>query len=315
MKIKLLLALVFVSFLTLVISSYKEGPDYNGFYECTGATGVASGCSGTNGGVTCHSNNTTSNNVVIELDSAGSPVKSYYPGHTYTVKLSGTNGTGANLPYFGFQITSVFLAGAGAQGTVQPAGTWDSAAVPSNVRYMQAGPQSCGTCSGYNIPVIEHNTQIPATSGSGGNGTTYVESFTWSAPPHGSGTVLLLADLNAVNDDQTVTGDYSQAARDTITEAVATGISTINTDLSGFSVYPTLMNDNVTLSFNVKEASNVSVSLVSMEGQTVRTFMTQESLGQGSFKRTFNVDGLSTGVYLVRLQIGNSSLVSKVVKE
>jgi hypothetical protein len=180
---------------------------------------------------------------------------------------------------------------------------------------MQAGPQSCATCSGYNIPVIEHNTQIAATSGSGGNGTTYVESFTWSAPPHGSGTVLLLADLNAVDNDQTVTGDYSQAASDTITEAVSTGLSSINTDLSGFSVYPTLMNDNVTLSFNVKEASNVSVSLVSMEGQTVRTFMTQESLGQGSFKRTFNVEGLTSGVYLVRLQIGNSSLVSKVVKE
>ena len=52
-----------------------------------------------------------------------------------------------------------------------------------------------------------------------------------------------------------------------------------------------------------------------MEGQTVKTFMSQESLGQGTFKRTFNVDGLATGVYLVRLQIGNASVVSKVVKE
>jgi hypothetical protein len=252
---------------------------------------------------------------VIELDSANVPVKSYYPGGSYTIKLSGTNGTGANLPDFGFQITSVLLAGAGVQGTVQPAGIWDSTAIPSNVRYLQAGPQSCSTCSGYNIPVIEHNTQIPATSGSGANGTTYVESFQWSAPAKGSGTVLLLGVINAVNDDQTVTGDYNQNASDTITEAVSTGINAIANDLSGFSAYPTLMNDNVTLSFDVKEASGVSASLISMEGQTVKTFMSQELLGQGTFKRTFSVDGLATGVYLVRVQVGNASLVTKVVKE
>jgi len=315
MKIKLLLALVFVSFLTLVISSYKEGPDYFGLYECTGATGFAHGCSGTNGGITCHSNNTTSNNVVLELDSSGTPVKSYYPGHTYTIKLSGTNGTGQNLPYFGFQITSVLLAGAGAQGTVQPAGTWDSAAITGNVHYMQAGPSSCSTCSGYNVPVIEHDSAIQATTGTGGNGTTYVESFTWSAPPSGTGTVLLLGELNAVNHDATVTGDYSQAATDTITEAIPAGINNISNDLSGFTVFPTLMNDNVNIAFTVKEASGVSITMVSMEGQTVKTFMSQESLGQGTFKRTFDVNGLATGVYLVRLQIGDASIVTKVVKE
>lgn len=315
MKIKLVLFLTSLIFLTFIISSYIIGPDYAGFYECTGATGLYQGCNGSHNGITCHANATTDNNVVIELDSAGTPVKSYYPGGTYTIKLSGTNGTGANLPYFGFQITSVLLAGAGAQGTVQPAGTWDSTAIPSNVRYLQAGPQSCSTCSGYNIPVIEHNTQIPATSGTGANGTTYVETFQWSAPAAGTGTVLLLGVINAVNDDQTVTGDYNQSARDTVTEAVTTGINNISSDLSGFAVYPTLMNDNVTLSFTVKEASSVSITLVSMEGQTVKTFISQESLGLGTFKRTFDVNGLSAGIYLLRVQIGNESLVSKVVKE
>ena len=315
MKIKLLLALVFVGFLTLVISSYKEGPDYFGLYECTGATGLTHGCSGSNNGITCHSNNTTSKNVVLELDSQGVSVKSYYPGVTYTIKLSGVNGTGDSLPYFGFQLTSLLLAGAGDSGTVKPAGTWDSAAITGNVHYLQAGPGSCLTCSGYHIPVVEHSAAIQATTGTGGNGTTYSESFQWSAPPSGTGTVLLLGELNAVNHDGTVTGDYSQGASDTITEATPNGINSINNDLSGFTVYRTLMNDNVNIAFTVKENSSVSITMVSMEGQTVKTFMSQESLGQGTFKRTFNVDGLATGVYLVRLQIGNASVVSKVVKE
>ena len=146
MKIKVVLLLVFVSFMTLFISSYKEGPDFYGLYECTGATGYSQGCSGSSHGVTCHSNLTTQNNVVLELDSAGVRVKSYYPGKTYTIKLSGTNGTGANLPYFGFQLTSVLLAGAGNTATVRPAGTWDSATITGNVHYLQAGPSSCPTC-------------------------------------------------------------------------------------------------------------------------------------------------------------------------
>ena len=88
MKIKIVLFLAVATFLTLVISSYKEGPDFYAGYECTGATGTTQGCNGSHNGVTCHSNNTTSNNVTVVLDSAGTVVKSYYPGVTYTVTLS-----------------------------------------------------------------------------------------------------------------------------------------------------------------------------------------------------------------------------------
>jgi hypothetical protein len=52
-----------------------------------------------------------------------------------------------------------------------------------------------------------------------------------------------------------------------------------------------------------------------MQGQVVKTLVGEESLGEGTFKRSFEINGLSTGIYLVRLQIGNSSVVSKVVKD
>jgi hypothetical protein len=321
MKIKFVLFVVLASFLTL-FSSYNEGPDLMGPEECTGATGTTQGCSGswTHGsgsthGITCHSNITSSNNVVVELDSAGTAVKSYYPGHSYTVKLSGTNNTGQNLPKFGFQLTAVLLAGSGDSLNVRQAGTWDSSAISGNVKYYSTGPITCGTCSAFNIPVIEHTTQIPATTGSGANGSTYVESFTWSAPASGTGTVVLYGIINAVNNDQTVTGDYSQNATDTIREAIVSGINEVTDNVSSFSVYPTLADDNVTLSFDLKEASAVSVTMFSMQGQEVKALLSQESLGAGSFKRTFDVSGLATGIYLVRLQIGNQSLIAKVIKE
>jgi hypothetical protein len=76
-----------------------------------------------------------------------------------------------------------------------------------------------------------------------------------------------------------------------------------------------LMNDNITISFDLKDAAAVSASLISMEGKTVKTLMTQESMGTGAVKRSFDVNGLASGIYFVRLKIGNSSIVSKVVKE
>ncbi|MFI4963500.1 MAG: T9SS type A sorting domain-containing protein, partial [Legionellales bacterium] len=125
--------------------------------------------------------------------------------------------------------------------------------------------------------------------------------------------------LNAVNYDGQQSGDYGQAAiADTITEAVPvshTGINALSAYVSGFAVYPTLMNDNVTVAFDLKQASAVRVELLSMQGQVVKTLVSQESIAAGSFRHSYDVNELSVGVYLCRLQIGNAWAVSKVVKE
>jgi len=311
MKVKVLLFLVFVSFLSLTISSYREGPAYYAGYDCTGATGSRNSCSG--GG--CHGT-TTSNNVTIELDSAGVAVTSYYPGHQYTVKLSGTNGTGSNLPYYGFQMASVLLSGAGTSTPTQ-GGTWDSTALAANVQYTIAG--SCQVCSGWPIPIVENSNKIAATSGTGGNGTTYVATALWTAPPTGTGSVNFYGIINAVNgNNNNDNTDKSQTATPiTVTEAVIShnGINSISSYLNGFSVYPTLMNENVTVAFDLKQSSDIKIEILSMQGAVVKTILPQQSIAAGSFRQSYDVNELSAGVYLVRLQAAGSSIVSKVVKE
>jgi len=47
--------------------------------------------------------------------------------------------------------------------------------------------------------MVEQSTRINATTGTGGAGTTYEESFTWTAPSFGTGTVSFWGVLNAVN--------------------------------------------------------------------------------------------------------------------
>jgi hypothetical protein len=234
-------------------------------------------------------------------------VTSYQPGGTYTVKISATNNTTGTFGYFGFQLATVSATGAGSAAATQ-AGTWGTS-LPTGV---QNTPGSGRTA----FPIIEHNTAIAAASGSGGAGTVYAISIPWMAPAAGTGPIEIFGVMNAVTGlDIAFLCDYQGAPPVTITEAVATGINTLGDKLSGLKVYPMLMNDNITMAFDLKEESTVSVSLISMEGQTVKTLMSQESFGQGNFKHSFDVSGLATGVYLMRLQIGNESVVTKVVKE
>lgn len=319
MKIKLVLFLIFATALSFVLSSYKAGAAFSGAIDATGAEGVQSSLSipwkgsvGCSTGSNCH-NATTSLNTTVELDSAGVSVTTYRPGHSYTIKISATNNTTHNLPCFGFQLATVRAAGAGTNAAVQ-AGTWGTN-LPRNTELVDTG--TCNTCSfGIPIPLVEHTDTINATSGNGGVGTTYVEVIPWTAPAAGTGSVAIYGVINGALGDDLANHNYYQTATPvTIAEGTSTGINDLSDKLSGFNVYPTLANENINVTFDLKDASAVSITLISMQGQVVRTFLAEEAVGQGSFKRSFDVNGLATGVYLVRLQIGNSSVVSKIVKD
>jgi hypothetical protein len=189
------------------------------------------------------------------------------------------------------------------------AGTWGTT-LPAHVQLTPA------STSGLNIPIVEHSDTILATTGTGGNGTTYVESIPWTAPAAGSGSIKIYGSLNAGGyQDVAATTLYQLATPVTITEGTATGIDELSGIVDGFTAYPTLMADKVTLSFDMKAAAAVTVTLVSMQGQTVKTFISGAPVGAGAFKGTYDVTGLPQGIYLVRCQIGNASVVSKVVKE
>jgi hypothetical protein len=296
MKIKILLS-VFILSMSVVLSSYRNGAESHSGYNGTGANGSA-GCS-------CHTPS-TGLSPTVELDSAGVAVTSYIPGASYTVKISGVNNTGGTLGSFGFQLCTVLDAGAGTS-SATAIGTWGSS-LPTNVRFTQG--------VGHQLPVIEQSASITATTGSGGAGTTYVESIPWTAPAAGTGSIRIYGVLNAVTGLDIDFLCSNQAATPvTITEAVPAGIRDLSDKLSSFNVYPTLMTDNVTIAFDMKESAAVSVSLISLQGQEVKTLMSQKAIGQGSFKESFNVNGLATGIYLMRLQIGDAFVVFKVVKD
>lgn len=181
----------------IVLSSNNAG--YGG--NATGSTG-ASGCS-------CHGATNSLLPVSIVLDSNGTAVNKYTPGGNYTIKMVSTNNTTVSLPKFGFQLSSVLAKGTaggtgGAAGGAKSsmAGSWGSP-LPTSVANVTLGGAN----------VISHTTAISATTGTGGNGSTYSISIPWKAPKTGSGAVVLYGVIAAVNGNGSDKGDYTNLSK------------------------------------------------------------------------------------------------------
>ncbi|MCW3125680.1 MAG: hypothetical protein JWO03_1338 [Bacteroidetes bacterium] len=193
---------VFFGLVSLILCSYRPGPAHDGGANATGSDGATHAC----GGGGCHGSSlSTGLGTTLEFDSAGVPVSVYYPGISYTVKITATNATGLTLPKFGFQLTSVTDASAGT-GTPAQAGTWPSTGLPTGVRYTTTAQ------SGLSTPFIEQSAFLSPSSGTGGAGTVYTETISWTAPAAGTGTVQFFGTIQAVNATGNESGDKSQSA-------------------------------------------------------------------------------------------------------
>ena len=226
---KRILLFAFAGILGVMLYAYRSGAASNGGIDGTGASG-GGGCG------SCHGSGST-DGAAVELDSAGVAVTSYIPGMAYTVKIKGTNGSSSTLPKFGFQVTVVKASGAGSNPS--DAGTWGT--MPTTVQLTTSSN------SGLAESIVEQRAAVTATSGTGTNGTTYVESIPWTAPATGTGSVVIYGVMNEVNGNGNSSGDkYQIAPNVTITEAVSStppaGVSIALT--SGTN--PTCNNTNVT---------------------------------------------------------------------
>lgn len=120
----------------------------------------------------------------MQLMSGSTPVTTYTPGSSYTIRITGvftTSSSSIILPKFGYQVAAV-----------------KTAATGTNAGTMTA-PSGSHLTSVPGINITEHSAPLTATTGTGGTGTTYVVNIPWTAPATGTGSVTLYGVINAVN--------------------------------------------------------------------------------------------------------------------
>lgn len=76
--------------------------------------------------------------------------------------------------------------------------------------------------------------------------------------------------------------------------------------------YPNPFNPSTTVAFSLPEAARVTLSVYNIAGEHVQT-LTWGQLGAGTHRLTWNASGLSSGVYLIRLQAGNQIQTRKAL--
>ncbi len=259
MKKRILLFTIAAGMCTLTLSSYLAGPASMG-YDCTGAesagTGAFTNPTGCTIGSGCHSSSaTTTITAGIELDSAGIATTHYRPGVTYTIKLTGTNGTATSYPDYGFQIA--VLKGTASAGTNTDAGAFATTSLPTNTHIQAPGAHTA-------LTIAEHSTALAVT------GTTFTQSFVWTAPSTNVGSISIWAGVNFTN-GSTINYSGDQWNTNHVTIAVwpsVTSVSSVITDLS-VTAFPNPAISNFNLQLENAQQGIYTLQIFNMNGSVI----------------------------------------------
>jgi len=308
MKKRILLLTAIAGMISLTMSSYLTGPANNG-YDCTGAesasTGTYANPTGCASGGGCHNSSATATvSVNIELDSAGIATTRYVGGNTYTVKISGNNGTGTAFPFFGFQLTSI--KGAASAATVSNAGTWSAYGLPARTRLTAPGHYT-------QLDIVEHSDTIELIN------DTFSRSFTWTAPAAGTGTISFWGAANFINGSYNTTGtpsiqgDLWNTNHITITEETRpSGIATVTNDIN-IKAFPNPISNNLSLQMDNAATGDVSISIFNLNGEIVA----QQQIAGNNNNALININTSCwmPGIYEIVVEQHGNRRVIPVIKQ
>ncbi|MBC7695057.1 MAG: T9SS type A sorting domain-containing protein [Burkholderiales bacterium] len=132
----------------------------------------------------------------------------------------------------------------------------------------------------------------------------FVTSFDSSAAPSGS---MSLAKLKT--DIQKVNAFYNQVNKPNCLQAIDVGITEI-LNKNDFAVYPNPAKSVITISSNIIGNTKINYEVVDVLGKVI---LMNDNHNANNFN--ININDLNSGIYFLRLQINNSVVVKKFVKE
>ena len=135
-------------------------------------------------------------------------------------------------------------------------------------------------------------------------------TFDWIAPAKGTGEVVFYGAFNS-NFEGHKDGDKTFLSTLKVKEAGTTGISDIPNKLFAIAIYPNPAKDYLQVNFEVKTASNVIIDVIDLAGKQI-TILMNSRLNNGVFNKQFDINSLSEGNYLVRINADGASQTHKI---
>jgi len=302
MKKKIVLFTAIAGMGYLIFSSHAAGPAKAG-YDCTGAeaggTGSYANPTGCSAGSGCHSTSATSSiTATLELDSAGIATTHYKGGTTYTIKLTGNNASGNTLPRYGFQITC--MKGTTTAATVSSAGTFATTGLPASTHIVPPGTYT-------QLTVAEHDAPIAQT------GTSFTETFTWTAPVSGTGNISFWGAANFVNFNGSADpGDIWNTTSIDISEWPTVNAVAIVNNNSKIKAFPNPVTNILNLQLTDAQAGTYNVQAFDITGNCA----SNENIEINGINQVANLNtsNWAPGVYQVIVTKEGKSMTTSIVK-
>lgn len=92
-------------------------------------------------------------------------------------------------------------------------------------------------------------------------------------------------------------------------------VASINelSEVSNLSIYPNPFSNQATLELDLKVNSNVEIDVVDLVGKKLKSVLANGNLAEGNHKFTINKDGLTQGMYFVRLVANGKARLEKIL--
>ncbi len=131
-------------------------------------------------------------------------------------------------------------------------------------------------------------------------------SFDWTAPAAGTGNVTFYGAFNAAGGSVDETGDSIFTSSTLVSENVASGIEESSLD-NTISIFPNPISDKFTVSNSLNAAG--SISIFDASGVLVKRIQ------NASAYQSINIADLNEGVYFLRIETSEGTVIKKIIKE
>lgn len=168
---------------------------------------------------------------------------------------------------------------------------------PSGVAELQVGADIITTSPYMGIYELEEILNINATP----NGSNVFNQWNLST--------VNLPDFNASTYFTFLRGDTLFAYFNNVL-----AIENIGDDLNEVKIYPTIVDNNLTIEISAQDATNLSIDLLNVSGQLVQHLYDAELNAQSTMKEQFTIADISQGIYFVKLNSDKTNVTYKIVK-
>lgn len=139
-----------------------------------------------------------------------------------------------------------------------------------------------------------------------------VWTFNWKAPVSGTGNVTFYGAFNCGAGNDMADQDSIYTSTLIIHENI-TGIENLTSACYETNIYPNPSNGKFYLSYSIINAQNIEISLYSIEGKLIRTLLPSTIMQEGLYKDFYDLTGIKSGIYFIRLSSGEENSINKVV--